>query len=312
MPEQATSVTPSSEMPAQPPLFPAGSKLANLLAVVLPFLGLAAAVFLLWGVGFDWVHLGILIAMYLITALGITVGFHRLFTHRSFETRPAVKAIFGVLGSMAAEGPLLRWVAMHRRHHQHSDRHDDPHSPHVHGDGWLATLKGLWHSHVGWIFLPDAPDLDRYVGDLHKDELLRSVSRLFPLWVLLGLLLPALLGGAITLTWTGALLGFVWGGLARIFLVHHVTWSVNSVCHLWGSRPFDSHDESRNNAIVGFLAMGEGWHNNHHAFPTSARHGLRWWQFDFSYWVIRILERLGLAWRVKVPVPEAIEAKRRV
>jgi stearoyl-CoA desaturase (delta-9 desaturase) len=285
-------------------------RLTNLGAILLPFAGLLVAVLLLWGWGFSWTHLFILVGMYLATGLGITIGYHRLFTHRSFETIGAVKFILAVLGSMAVEGPVFKWVAQHRRHHQHSDAADDPHSPHLHGGGWRGLLKGLWHSHVGWVFNRDAPGLSRYIGDLTSSRMLRAMSRMFPLWAVAGLMIPTALGGVITLSWTGALLGFIWGGLVRIFLVHHVTWSINSVCHLWGSRPFRSHDESRNNAIFGVLAMGEGWHNNHHAFPTSARHGLRWWQFDLSFYVIRLMELVGLAWRVKVPASVALKAKR--
>jgi stearoyl-CoA desaturase (delta-9 desaturase) len=287
----------------------AGVKIANLLAVVLPFAGLVAAIILLWGRGFSWVELGLLSGMYLLTAVGITVGFHRLFTHRSFETHPAVQFVLGILGSMAVQGPLLKWVAVHRRHHQHSDRHDDPHSPHHHGAGLLGLLRGAWHAHLGWIFQPDPPELFRYVKDLRRSRMLRAVSRLFPVWVAVGLVVPAVLGGLLTGTWMGAWLGLVWGGLARIFLVHHVTWSVNSVCHLWGRRPFRSGDLSRNNFLFGVLALGEGWHNNHHAFPTSARHGLRWWQIDISYWIIRGLALVGLARKVRVPDKQELAAE---
>jgi stearoyl-CoA desaturase (delta-9 desaturase) len=281
------------------------------LAVVLPLLGVVAAIALLWGEGVTWVHLGLLVGMYLLTVLGITVGFHRLFTHRSFEAKRSVKALFAVLGSMAVQGPLLEWVALHRRHHQHSDGHDDPHSPHAHGGGIKGVLRGIWHAHIGWLFKPYAAGWQRYVGDLAKDGLLRRISKLFPLWVSLGLLIPAVLGGLLTMTWMGVLHGFIWGGLARIFLVHHVTWSINSVCHLWGSRPYRTRDDqSRNNLVFGLLAMGEGWHNNHHAFPTSARHGLRWWQIDASYWVIQLLAALGLVWKVRVPAAEALVIKR--
>jgi stearoyl-CoA desaturase (delta-9 desaturase) len=248
--------------------------------------------------------------MYALTALGVTVGFHRLFTHRSFETTRPVKFIFAVLGSMALEGPVLKWVAMHRRHHQHSDGEGDPHSPHHHGEGLRGLLAGAWHAHVGWIFDPDPADLPRYAGDLARDGVVRSVSRTWVLWSAIGLVLPAVLGGLITWSWRGALLGFIWGGLARVFLVHHVTWSINSVCHLWGTRPFKSRDESRNNFLFGVVGMGEGWHNNHHAFPTSARHGLRWWELDLSYWVIRGLAAAGLAWKVRVPAAPAVAAKR--
>lgn len=286
-------------------------RLLNLLGVVVPFAGLALAIGLLWGRGFSWVHLGLMLGMYVLTGLGLTVGYHRLFTHKSFETIWPIKALLVVLGSMAVEGPLLRWVAQHRQHHQHSDHDGDPHSPHTHGEGFVQMLKGAWHAHIGWFFEPDGPDLPRYVGDLRKDRLVRVMSSLFPLWVALGLVIPGVLGGLLTRTWTGALLGMIWGGLVRIFLIHHVTWSINSVCHLWGTRPFQSRDESRNNVIFGILGFGEGWHNNHHAFPTSARHGLRWWQIDTTYWVIRGMERLGLATQVRIPAPAVMAAKRR-
>ncbi|MEX0886830.1 MAG: fatty acid desaturase [Phycisphaeraceae bacterium] len=304
-------ITHTASTPAQDPVETVALRvrILNLTAVILPLVGLAAGAYLLWGQGFSWLHLGLMLGMYLLTTLGVTLGFHRLCTHRSFETNAVVKATLGILGSMAVQGPLLRWVATHRRHHQHADDHDDPHSPHQHGSGWWGSLRGLWHAHVGWLLERESPDLSRYVGDLRKDAVLRTVSALFPLWVLLGLLVPTALGGLFTLSWTGALLGFLWGGLARIFLVHHVTWSVNSVCHIWGSRPFASRDESRNNAFFGVLALGEGWHNNHHAFPTSARHGLRWWQFDATYLIIRAMACVGLASNVKVPAPAAVQAK---
>ncbi len=275
--------------------------LVNLVAVVAPLLGLVAAAISLWGGAFNWVYLGLLLGMYVLTSLGITVGFHRLFSHRAFETNRGIEFILAVLGSMAAEGPLLKWVALHRRHHQHSDQPGDPHSPHQQAGSLLGLLGGFWHAHVGWVFRADPPDLSRYVKDLRQSGLLRTASALFPLWVAMGLLIPAALGGLLTASWMGVFLGLMWGGLARLFLVHHVTWSVNSICHLWGRRPFCTSDCSRNNFLFGVLALGEGWHNNHHAFPTSARHGLRWWQIDMSYWVIRILALLGLAWKVILP-----------
>lgn len=283
------------------PSLSVAARMANLAAVIVPFGGLLAAMLLLWGWGFSWTALGLLLGMYLLTGVGVTVGYHRLFTHRSFETGAVIKTILAVCGSMAVEGPVLKWVAQHRRHHQLSDEDGDPHSPNRHGTGVLATLRGLFHAHVGWIFDGNTPNLTRYVGDLKCSRLIRAMSALFPLWVVMGLAIPAGLGGLITLSWSGVLLGFIWGGLVRIFLLHHMTWSVNSVCHLWGSRPFNTRDHSRNNPIIGILALGEGWHNNHHAFPSSARHGLRWWQFDASYWFIRTLALLGLAWKVRTP-----------
>ena len=284
---------------------------ANLIAVVLPFLGLGAAIVFLWGWGFRWVDLGLLLGMYLLTALGITVGFHRLFTHRAFQTNALVQFVLAVLGSMAVEGPLLYWVALHRRHHQHSDAAGDPHSPHTEGKGVLGLLRGLWHAHVGWVFQADPPGLYDYVKDLRQSRMLRVVSALFPVWVAAGLLIPAAVGGFASGTWMGAWLGLLWGGLVRVFLVHHVTWSVNSVCHLWGARPYRTGDQSRNNYLFGVLALGEGWHNSHHAFPTSARHGLRWWQPDVSYWLIRLLWLVGLARNVKLPTKEAQARGRR-
>jgi stearoyl-CoA desaturase (delta-9 desaturase) len=275
--------------------------IANLAAVAIPFVGLLVAIVGLWGWGISWVELSLLVGMYVITGMGITVGFHRLFTHRAFETNRVVQIVLAAFGSMALEGPLLRWVATHRRHHQCSDTQDDPHSPHHQGSGILGLLRGAWHAHVGWIFQPDVPFLAHYVKDLAQDKLMRVMSALFPLWVTIGLLIPAVLGGLLTLSWMGVVFGLLWGGLVRIFVVHHITWSVNSVCHLWGRRPYPTPDDSRNNFVVGVLALGEGWHNNHHAFPTSASHGLRWWQIDTSYWVIRSLALVGLAWDVKLP-----------
>jgi stearoyl-CoA desaturase (Delta-9 desaturase) len=293
----------------QPEAVSLGSKITMIIAVILPFAGLVAGIALMWGRGSSLFYIALMASMYVITVLGITVGFHRLFTHRSFETSKFMTAVLAIMGSMAVEGPLLKWVAMHRRHHQHSDDHDDPHSPHFHGDGVIGTLKGLWHAHLGWMFLADPKDLPRYVADLRKERYLKIISDLFPFWVALGMAIPAVIAGLVTMSWMGALLGFLWGGLARVFIVHHVTWSINSVCHVWGQRPFESHDESRNNVIFGVLGLGEGWHNNHHAFPTSARHGLKWWQLDVSYIVIKCLQWVGLAWRVRTPTPDALAMK---
>jgi stearoyl-CoA desaturase (delta-9 desaturase) len=276
-------------------------RLATLIAVVVPFLALLISPIVLWGWGFGWVDLGLLCGMYLLTALGITVGYHRHFTHKSFETNAVVRFVLATLGSMAAQGSVLKWAALHRRHHQYSDSDNDPHSPHRGSRGVWSLIGGFWHAHVGWIFKRDPADLDRYVKDLRQITSVRVASALFPVWILLGLLIPSLLGGLLNGSWTGVLLGFMWGGLIRIFLVHHVTWSVNSICHLWGKRPYPEKDHSRNNFLFGVLALGEGWHNNHHAFPTSARHGLRWWQLDISYYFIRLLALVGLAWKVRLP-----------
>ena len=279
-------------------------KLATLAAVVLPFAGLIAAMVLAWGGWFQWWHGVMLFVGYVLTGFGVTMGYHRLFTHRSFSAPKPVAFTLGVLGSMALEGPLTKWVATHRCHHQHSDDEGDPHSPHAFGAGLKNLARGLVHAHTGWIFQPDRNHAPKYAPDLLADPVARTVTRLWWLWVALGLVIPALIGLAITGTLSGALLGLLWGGLARIFVVHHITWSVNSICHVMGSRPFRSHDESRNNAIMGVLALGEGWHNNHHAFPASARHGLKWWQFDATYCAIKAMSWVGLASNIRVPKPE--------
>jgi stearoyl-CoA desaturase (Delta-9 desaturase) len=248
---------PGAELPS-PARAPLLVRIVTLLVIVVPLLGLIAAPFFLWGWGFSWADMGLLIGMYLLTALGITVGFHRLFVHRSFETYTGVKVVFAALGSMAVQGSLFKWVAYHRRHHQHSDRPDDPHTPHHCGRGVLGVIRGAWHAHIGWFFQPDPPDLDDYVKDLNKSRALRVADALWPLWVLLGLAIPAVIGGLVKGSWLGVWTGLIWGGLVRIFLVHHVTWSVNSACHLWGLRPYKSEDESRNNVVFGILRAGRG------------------------------------------------------
>lgn len=284
----------------------------NFIAVVLPFAALVVAIWLLWGVAFSWTYLGLLVGMYLVTGFGVTLGYHRLFTHKSFDAPAPVRWLLGVFGSMSGEGRLIDWVAYHRAHHQHSDEIDDPHSPHAgHPDGVWGSLKGFAHAHMGWFLSQKPPDVARYAPDLLRDPVAVHVSRHFGLWVLLGLLVPAAIGGLATWSWWGVLLGFIWGGLVRAFFVHHVTWSVNSVCHIWGGRPYESHDQSRNNAIFGILALGEGWHNNHHAFPTSARHGLAWWQLDTSYVLLRAMQLVGLARNVRTPAPERLAARRK-
>jgi stearoyl-CoA desaturase (delta-9 desaturase) len=291
-------------------------RMINLGAVIVPFIALGIASYLAWGHALNWTQVILFFAMMWSTAFGITVGYHRLATHRAFATGPVLRYTFCALGSMAAQGPVIEWAGAHRKHHQHSDDHDDPHSPHAHargtwGSGILGVLRGFYHSHMGWLFIGRQKGLGRYTRDLQGDPVLVAASLHFKYWVVAGLIIPAIIGGLVTMSWSGAFLGFLWGGLVRAFFVHHVTWSVNSVCHLWGTRPFKTTDESRNNAIVGVLAMGEGWHNNHHAFPTSARHGLRWWQFDPSWILIRTLALLGLAWRIKLPDPERLTAKLR-
>jgi stearoyl-CoA desaturase (delta-9 desaturase) len=267
----------------------------NLGAVIVPFLAFAIATALLWRRAVDEVDLAILAVMYLVTAGGITVGFHRLFTHRAFQAVRPLQYVLAVLGSMAVQGALIDWVADHRKHHAHTDREGDPHSPHGHGDGLAGTLRGLWHAHAGWLTSDvGRADRERYARDLLEDQGLRRLSGAFEWLVVLGLLLPAAAGFAVKGTAAGALTGLLWGGLVRVFFVHHATWSINSVCHFFGRRRFATDDMSTNVFWLALPTLGESWHHNHHAFPRSARHGLRWWEIDVSAAVIWVLERLRL------------------
>ena len=289
-------------------------RLIRIVVVFLPLVGVIAAMILLWGGYFGLLYLTLFVVMYLLTGFGITIGFHRFFTHAGFKSGPAIVYTLGILGSMAVEGNLIWWVATHRRHHRYSDKEMDPHSPHVgRKPGILGAIKGLLHAHVGWSLSDrcNQTDLNRYAPDLLADKRIVTINRLFPLWVVIGLLFPAVIAGGVTRTWSGALLGFLWGGLVRVFMVHHVTWSVNSICHFWGSRDHETGDESRNNALMGILGLGEGWHNNHHAFPASARHGLKWWQIDPSWLVISMMRHLGLATSVKIAPPPASHDNKR-
>jgi stearoyl-CoA desaturase (delta-9 desaturase) len=275
----------------------------NLIGVVVPFLGVLVAIVLLWNRAVDAVDLAILATMYLITGVGVTVGFHRLLTHRSFQTHPWIERTFAVMGSLSVQGSVLDWVADHRKHHAHADKEGDPHSPHVgHGSG----LRGLWHAHTGWLLENQGQaDWKRYAAELYEDRHMRRIGRSFPWLVLLSLALPTALGFVLDgFTLRGAVLGYIWGGLVRIFLVHHVTWSVNSICHFFGRRRFEIEDQSTNVAWLSLLSLGESWHHNHHAFPRSAYHGLRRWEIDPSGWLISMMQRVGLAWNVVSITPE--------
>jgi stearoyl-CoA desaturase (delta-9 desaturase) len=276
---------------------PLPQQLTMFFSVVGPIAGLVTAMALLWHHGpasIGWPEIIAMIGMYTLCGFGVTIGFHRLFTHRSFETNRFVRTWLATFGSMAGQGALIRWCATHRRHHQQADRHGDPHSPHVHGDTSFEFLRGMWHAHMGWLFHRDCEGTARSIPDLMNDPALVLIDRLYFPIVFLGILIPGAFVAAITHTWYGFFSGMIWGGVMRICLLQHVTWSINSVCHVWGRRPFKSGDESANNWIFGLLALGEGWHNNHHAFPRSAIHGLDRWQFDFSAWVIQTLEQVRL------------------
>jgi len=258
--------------------------------VVVPLLATVYAIWLLWNRAVNWSDITLLLIMYSLSAFGVTVGFHRMLTHRSFKPHPIIKFILLVLGSMALEGPTLEWAATHIKHHANSDREGDPHSP----------VEGFFHAHVGWIFNVEKADPNVYCRNLVKDSMIVFIDRTFFLWAALSILIPFAIGG-----WHG----LIWGGLVRIFLAHHVTWSVNSVCHTFGRRDFETTDQSRNEWIVGLLAFGEGWHNNHHAFPRSAFHGLRWWQFDLSGYLIWTLERFRLVKDVYRVTPEMLQRR---
>ena len=281
-------------------------KISNLVGAIVPFLAFLAAIGLLWNRYVGWSDLAVLALMYVITGLGVTVGYHRLLTHRSFQTHKPVEYLFATLGSMAVQGPVIAWVADHRKHHAHTDEDGDPHSPHVgHGDGLRGALHGLWYAHMGWLFDSHGrAEGKQYARDLVEDRGMRFLSRQFLTIVLVGLLIPAGLGYVLTGTLKGAVTGLVWGGFVRIFMLHHVTWSINSVCHFFGRRRFQIEDQSTNVFWLALPSFGESWHHNHHAFPRSAVHGLKRWELDPTGWVIRAMKRLRLAWNVVEITPE--------
>jgi stearoyl-CoA desaturase (delta-9 desaturase) len=269
--------------------------------VIVPVLALALAVPLAWGWGLSWLDVGLAAAMYVVSVLGITVGFHRYFTHRSFVATPALRGALAIAGSLALQGDVVTWVADHRRHHAFSDKEGDPHSPWLHGTGPVGLAKGFWHAHMGWLFEADKTNADRFTPDLVSDPAVARISRQFAVWVAISLLLPALVGGLVTMSWGGALSAFVWAGLVRVGLAYHVTWSINSICHMIGNRPFVSRDRSANVWPLAILSMGESWHNLHHADPTCARHGVQPGQIDISARTIWIFEKLGWARDVRWP-----------
>ena len=282
----------------------------TLIVTVVPFVGFVWAVIALWGNGLSAVDAVIAIAFYLWTGFGITIGFHRYFTHQSFETNRTARAVLAIAGSMAVQGPLIKWVADHRRHHAFSDKEGDPHSPHLdEGPGVRGVLKGLWHAHMGWLFSDEQTSPRRWCPDMLKDPTMRTIDRLFPLWVVLTFALPPTLGFAVTGTLAGALSAALWGSLVRVFMLHHVTWSINSICHFYGKRPFEGEDFSTNNWPLAIISLGESWHNNHHAFPSSAVHGIGKAQLDLSGGLIALLEKAGVAQRVKRVTEKQLEAK---
>jgi stearoyl-CoA desaturase (delta-9 desaturase) len=295
-----------------PALRPQHRRIA-LLTVWVPLLGTLAAVALIPVTGFGALELLLLVAGFVLTNLGIEFGFHRSLAHKAFETRPGIRHAFAVLGSMAAEGRVVHWVADHRRHHACSDQADDPHSPHVRNLGGepepLGVAKGLWHAHIGHMLTGEVTNCTLFARDINADPFLRRISNQYVPIVLIGLALPALVGGVVTGSWVGALSGFLWGGLVRMFLVHHTTWSVASLAHRFGSAPYATGDRSVNNLPLGILSFGSAFQNNHHAFPSSAFLGLRWWEVDVTGLLIRLLSALGLVWNVRRPVADELRAR---
>ena len=283
--------------------------------ILIPFAGTVAALILASIYGIGVLEIALLSGMYVLTSVGVELGFHRCFAHRAFETTRAMKVVLAALGSMAAEGSVLYWAAGHRRHHAHSDTGDDPHSPHVRrlntADEPMGVIRGLWHSHVSWMMTDNVTNCTLFGKDILRDPLLNRIHTWYVPLILSGLAVPALVGGVVTGTWMGALNGFLWGGLVRMFLVHHSTWSNASFSHVYGTRPFATGDLSANNLWCALPTFGASWQNNHHMFPSSAYLGLEWWQVDVGGWFVRIFSAAGLIWNVNgPPTPEMISARR--
>ena len=275
--------------------------------MIIPVIGLAAAVRLTWGWGLTLLDVVIATIAYFGTGLGVTVGFHRHFTHKSFKATRPLKVALAVTGSLAFQGSIVSWVADHRRHHAFSDKEGDPHSPWLFGTGPLAIARGFWHAHMGWLFDRDKTNARRFAPDLLADRDIAAVDRQFVLLTAVSLGVPALLGGLLSWSWWGALTAFLWGGLVRVGLLHHVTWSINSICHMAGRRPFGTRDRSANVWWLAVLSFGESWHNLHHADPTCARHGVKRGQIDMSARLIWLFEKFGWVHSVRWPTPQRLE-----
>lgn len=318
----------ATESAASYPAAAAGSRKARLallarldrrlawVVTCLPPAGFVVAMALhFYGYRIGLLEIGLWLSMHIPILIGVEVGFHRHFAHRSFKTNGFVRAALAIAGSMAFQGPVIWWAATHRRHHNYSDKPGDPHSPHLFGPGFKGQVRGLFHAHMGWLFVPKstrADGWDRYAHDLYRDRAIFKIHTLYFYWLFLGFVIPAVIAGGVTRSWMGAFIGFLWGGLVRIFLMNHVFyWCINSVTHRFGTRPFRSDDQSTNNVWLAIPTLGQSWHNNHHAFPTSALMGLRWWELDLGGWVVRGLATLGWAWDVKKPTRDKMERMRR-
>ncbi|HEY7224567.1 MAG TPA: acyl-CoA desaturase [Micromonosporaceae bacterium] len=287
------------------------ANLAVYLFVIVPFIAVSVAVPFAWGWGLSWVDIGLSVGWYTLTCLGATVGFHRYFTHGSFKAKRPLRLALAIAGSMAVQGPIRHWVADHRRHHAFSDAQGDPHSPWLFGTSPMALARGFWHAHLGWVLDRSLTNQERFAPDLLADRDVTRVHRTFGLWVFVSLAAPAVMGGLLTWSVWGAVTAFFWAGLVRMALLHHATWSVNSICHMVGDRPFASRDKAANFWPLALLSMGESWHNLHHADPTSARHGVLRGQIDVSARVIWLFEKFGWAYDVRWPTPGRIRRVRR-
>jgi stearoyl-CoA desaturase (delta-9 desaturase) len=310
-PTATPSTSPRTEVRPEIAPDPKGNFEKGLLAVfiVVPLLAVVAAVPFAWGWGLGWTDLAIMFVFYAISGLGVTVGYHRHFTHGAFKAKRPLRIVLAVAGGLSIEMSVIDWVAVHRRHHKYSDKEGDPHSPWRFGTDWRALTKGLVWAHMGWLFDSARTNPDKFCPDLVADKDIRRVSRLFPLLVAISLLLPATLGGLLTMSWWGALTGFFWGALVRISLLHHVTWCINSICHVMGEEEFESRDKSRNVWWLAIPSFGESWHNLHHADPTCARHGVLKGQLDSSARTIWVFEKLGWAWDVRWPNADRLASK---
>jgi stearoyl-CoA desaturase (Delta-9 desaturase) len=277
------------------------------LILVLPTLGVFVAIWLLFHGGVTRLDVCLFAVMYCISFIGITVGYHRYFTHVSFKTSSLVKVILGTAGSTACQGPVNYWVSNHRRHHRFTDKEGDIHSPHYLNGQQLKGLRGFWHSHIGWTFVHEISNTAVAAPDLLRDRTTKWVNDTYYVWVAASFLVPTVIGGAVSHSWRGALTGLIWGGLVRLFVTYHSIHTITSLAHLWGKKEFRDDNQSRNNIWLSIFTWGESWHNNHHTFPGSAMFGLKWWQVDLGGYVIRGMQALRLVWGVRVPSNSVIE-----
>jgi len=311
----ATDAPARREGPPAPPkpvvdgVRPGGEQVVLYILVLVPFVALLAAVPVFWGWGLGWHDVVLSFVFYAVSGLGVTVGFHRYFTHGGFKAKRWLRIVLALAGSLAVQGPVIRWVADHRRHHMFSDKEGDPHSPWRFGTSVGALTKGMWHAHMGWLFNRERTNEERFTPDLLADRDIKRIDDKFPVYLVVTLLAPALIGGLWSMSWHGALTAFFWASLVRISFLHHITWSVNSVCHVIGERPFESRDKSANFWPLAIISFGESWHNSHHADPTCARHGVLKGQLDVSARLIELFEWFGWAYDVRWPTQERIQTR---